>query len=72
MDSDDGSTSEDAFGMLASRPEQQLASAIAEVRTLLAGPSIQARCLECPPVAPAPALTGRDVSWLAMVEKWLS
>ena len=69
---DDGSTSEDAFGMLASQPGRQLASAIAEVRTLLAGPSIQARCLECPPVAPAPALTSRDVSLLAMVEKWLS
>ena len=66
------STSEDAFGMLASQPGRQLASAIAEVRTLLAGPSIQARCLECPPVAPAPALTSRDVSLLAMVEKWLS
>ena len=72
MDGDDGSTSEDAFGMLASQPQRQLASAIAEVRTLLAGPSIQARCLECPPVAPAPALTSRDVSWLAMVERWLS
>ena len=71
MDGDDGSTSQDAFGMLASQPEQQLASAIAEVRTLLGGPSIQARCLECPPVAPAPALTSRG-GWLALVEAWLS
>jgi protease-4 len=72
MDGDDSSTQEDAYAMLAAQPERQLASAIAEVRMLLAGPSIQARCLECPPVGPAPALTSRDMGWLAMVERWLS
>jgi protease IV len=43
----------DAFSMLARQPQQQLAAALAEVRGILSGSSIQARCIECPPVAPA-------------------
>ena len=39
--------------------EQQLGAAIAEVRSILTGPSIQARCLECPPVAPPADLRQR-------------
>ena len=52
------------------RPQQQLADAMAEVRSILSGPSIQARCLECPG-APAP-MPARDRSLLALVEEWLS
>jgi protease-4 len=68
---DDRSTATDAFAVLAQRPEQQLAAALTEVRSILAGPSIQARCLECPPTAPA-RLDKRDLSLLALLKDWLS
>ena len=71
-DRDDDSTAQtDAFGALAGQPEQQLASAIAEVRSILAGPSIQARCLECGPAGPPPRVEKRDVGLLAMLAGWL-
>jgi len=70
-DSEDDSTAGDAFGAWALRPQQQLADAMFEVRAILSGPSIQARCLECPPSAPAPA-PARDKSLLALLEAWLS
>jgi len=70
-DSDDGTSSEDAFSAWAGRPQQQLADALFEVRAMLSGPSIQARCLECPRGAPAP-MPAHDRSLLALVEEWLS
>jgi len=70
-DSDDGTASEDAFSAWAAGPQQQLANAIFDARSILSGPSIQARCLECPSVAPAPMPTG-DRSLLALLEAWLS
>lgn len=42
----------DAFTRLARRPEAMLEQAIFDARALLAGPAIQARCLECPMPAP--------------------
>jgi protease-4 len=68
---DDTAMPGDAFAALAGQPQQQLAAAIAEVRAILAGPSIQARCLECPPVAPA-SLKPRDLSLIALIKEWLS
>jgi protease-4 len=41
----------DAFAALAPAPTDLLARVIAEVSAILAGPSIQVRCLECPSVA---------------------
>jgi len=70
-DSDDGTSSEDAFSAWAGRPQQQLADVLFEVRAILSGPSIQARCLECPRGAPAP-MPAHDRSLLALVEEWLS
>jgi protease-4 len=70
-DNDETSTSEDAFAVMAGAPQQQLATAIDEVRSILSGPTIQARCLECPAVAPAP-LKARDKSLLALIVDWLS
>jgi protease-4 len=69
-DTDDAAGS-DAFAVLAGRPQQQLAEALAEVRSILSGPSIQARCLECPPVAPA-TLHQQDLSLFALLKEWLS
>jgi protease-4 len=70
--SDDTSTSTDAYSALARQPQQQLASALFEVRSILNGPSIQARCLECPPVAPSPHLNASDLTLLGLLKSWLS
>jgi len=70
-DADDSVPAGDAFSAWAGRPQQQLADALAEVSSILSGPSIQARCLECPAVAPSPT-PARNRSLLAMVEQWLS
>jgi protease-4 len=67
----DSSTPDDAFATIARQPEQQLASVLAEVRSIISGPSIQARCLECPPVAPAP-VDQRDLGLLGLIKEWLS
>jgi protease-4 len=67
----DDSSSEDAFAIFAGQPRQQLAQALAEVQAILSGPTIQARCLECPAVAPA-RIDGRDKSLLAVLSEWLS
>jgi protease-4 len=57
--------------MLAHEPQQQLASVLAEVRSILSGPSIQVRCLECPAVAPA-HIEQRDLTLLGLVKGWLN
>ena len=67
----DSSAPQDAFALLAGQPQRQLASALVEVRSILSGPSIQARCLECPGVAPA-RLTKSDLSLLGLIREWLS
>ncbi|MFL6725863.1 MAG: signal peptide peptidase SppA [Sphingomicrobium sp.] len=69
-DDNDTAAPADAFSMLARQPEQQLASVIAEVRAILSGPSIQARCLECPPVAPV-RLEQKDLTLLELIRSWL-
>jgi protease-4 len=55
----------DALASLAPAPEGLLVRAIAEVRSILDGPTIQVRCLECPPSAAAPRLSAEDRGWLA-------
>lgn len=52
-----GEPRHDALGRLATRPVELAARAAADVRAMLDGPAVQARCLECPPVAPAPPLS---------------
>jgi len=53
----------DAFSLLARRPEEMMARALADADFLLSGAAIQARCLECPSVAAPPPVTG-STSWL--------
>ncbi len=60
----------DALASLAPAPEGLLARAIAEVRSILDGPTIQVRCLDCPPVVAAPRLTNEDRSWLTRLLSW--
>ena len=60
----------DAFATLAPAPEALVARAISELRSILSGPTIQVRCLECPPVAAAPRLSEQDRGWLARLLSW--
>jgi protease IV len=69
-DDDDTADTGDAFSMLAHQPEQQLASAFAEVRSIMSGPSIQARCLECPSDTPT-RIEQKDLTLLALIRSWL-
>ena len=48
----------------------KLAQALADVRSVLQGPSIQVRCLECPTVSPA-RVEKKDVSFLSALAGWL-
>jgi protease-4 len=68
---EDGTVPADAFAAFAEPPKRQLAAAFAEIRSLLDGPVLQARCLEC---GPAPASGGsaeRQGFWTALVERLL-
>ncbi|MES2327045.1 MAG: signal peptide peptidase SppA [Pseudomonadota bacterium] len=69
-DDDDTADTGDAFSMLAHQPEQQLASAFAQVRSIMSGPSIQARCLECPSDTPT-RIEQKDLTLLALIRSWL-
>ena len=60
----------DAYASLAPAPEGLLVRAIAEVRSILNGPTIQVRCLDCPPVVAAPKLSNEDRGWLARLLSW--
>jgi len=68
---DETATQQDAFAAFTREPQQRLAAMLGEVRSILAGPSIQARCLECPPVASA-TLKPADRGLLALIKEWLS
>jgi len=48
----------------------KLAQALADMRYVLTGPSIQVRCLECPSVTPA-RVEKKDVSFLSALADWL-
>ena len=67
---DDGAVPADAFGVFARQPQQQLAAALAEVRAIANGPTIQVRCLECMPAVPA-RVAAKDWSLLALIARLL-
>ena len=60
----------DALAGLAPAAEWQVQAALAELHAILSGPSIQARCLECAPVAPVRA-AGRAGGFFEAVLGWL-
>jgi len=60
----------DALATLAPAPEAMIARAIAELRSIMSGPTIQARCLECPPSAGAPVISRSDRGWLSRLLSW--
>jgi len=53
---DSASGPRDVYTRLAQRPQALLERAVHEAQGLLSGAAIQARCLECPAVAPVPRL----------------
>ena len=60
----------DALASLSPAPEAMLVRALADVRSIISGPTIQVRCLECPPVAAAPRLSQDDRGWIARLLSW--
>ena len=66
---DDGAAPTDALAVIGGRPDLELAAVLADLRSILSGPRIQARCIECGPVAPA-ALTRADKGLLALLAEW--
>jgi protease-4 len=55
----------DVYSRLAQQPQALLERALFEARGLLMGPALQARCLECPAVAPTPRVSAEPGgSWL--------
>ncbi len=60
----------DALASLSPAPEALLARAIADLRSILSGPTIQVRCLECPPITAAPRLSDEDRGWLVRLLSW--
>jgi protease-4 len=66
---DEGATPTDGFAFIANG-EVKLAQAMAELRSVLTGPNIQVRCLECPGVAPV-RVERKDIGILAAIGEWL-
>ena len=67
----DSAAPEDAFSMLAGQPQQQLVSVLAEVRSIMSGPTIQARCLECGSGAPV-RIEQKDLTLVELIKTWLA
>lgn len=53
----------DAFATISRRPEAMLQRALNDAAELLTGPAIQARCLECPGVAPVQRTQAAESLW---------
>lgn len=51
---------DDAFAALTGEPQRRLMTAIAEAEAILAGPSVQARCIECTGLSPTGAPARRN------------
>jgi protease IV len=60
----------DPFAGLAPAPQELVARAAADARLILSGPTIQARCLECPPTG-APPRVEESLSWLGWLKALL-
>ena len=64
---DASASSRDAFAGLARRPEAMTLRALQDARELLSGPAIQARCLECPGIAPPPRPQAAESLWARLL-----
>jgi protease-4 len=61
----------DALATLAPAPEWRLRAALADLKSVLSGPSIQVRCLDCGPVSPVARQT-TDAGFIRSVLGWLT
>lgn len=61
--------SHDAFGIATGRPELLLTRALADASSILTGPAIQARCLECPASGAVDVREAKRGAWLL---SWLA
>jgi protease-4 len=68
---EDSDVSQDAFAAFRGNHERLIAQALADARMILSGPTIQARCLECP-APPIRLPAKRDRSILELLAAWLS
>jgi len=66
---DEGSAPAEGFAFFGNG-QLKLAQALADMRSVLTGPSIQVRCLECPSVA-APRVEKKDMGFLSAITGWL-
>jgi protease-4 len=66
---DEGAAPADGYAFFGNG-QRKLAQALADIRTILNGPSIQVRCLECPTAAPA-KVERRDLGFMANLAEWL-
>jgi protease-4 len=69
-DNDEAGTT-DAFASLSPTPASDVSRALAEVQQIMAGPSIQVRCMECGPSAGVRAQGDVPRGVLATIAKWL-
>ncbi len=70
---DDGAAPTDALAVIAGSPARELSRMLADLRAILGGPTIQARCLECGPTASAPpARSSEDGGVLKLIARWLA
>lgn len=68
---EEGSEGADAFGGIAARERTLMLGALHDLRSVLGGPSVQVRCLTCPPVAP-PRVSAADRSLLERLLGWVA
>jgi len=59
----------DPFSRLRNRPEETIARALQDAQSLLRGPAIQARCLECPPSYDAAPTVATNSLWRMLLER---
>ncbi|MEO7655234.1 MAG: signal peptide peptidase SppA, partial [Sphingomicrobium sp.] len=68
---DDGTAPVDAFAVLAGSPALEMQRMLADITSILKGPTIQARCLECGPAPSAAIANKSDRGFLALLAEWL-
>jgi protease-4 len=69
-DTDTDAAMRDPWSRIAARPDRLVARALADARSVLMGPAIQVRCLECPSSDPVPSQ--RDISVAQSLIGWLA
>ena len=70
-DDEESREAPDAFASLRGRPEAELLAALTDARSILNGPTIQVRCLECPSVTAAARPEMPAASWWQGLLAWL-